>query len=93
MNFYKEKLSPGGRWQIATICFSLIYGQAYAEPLTLDTALKLAEQYAPTLRINSAQIEGAENMVSANAQTEILRIELRQKVASVWLRCTLTGFC
>ena len=50
MNFYKEKLSPGGRWQIATICFSLIYGQAYAEPLTLDTALKLAEQYAPTLR-------------------------------------------
>ncbi|MBP8006084.1 MAG: hypothetical protein KAZ18_04220 [Acinetobacter sp.] len=55
--------------------------------------MKLAEQYAPTLRINSAQIEGAENMVSANAQTEILRIELRQKVASVWLRCTLTGFC
>lgn len=148
MNFYKEKLSPGGRWQIATICFSLIYGQAYAEPLTLDTALKLAEQYAPTLRANSAQIEGAENMVSAsgilpnpklfvglenypvsgdaawsvtqdgmtmqkigvmqdfpnrakrqadvelakaelgsaNAQTEILRIELRQKVASAWFK-------
>ena len=114
----------------------------------MDTALKLAEQYAPTLRANSAQIEGAENMVSAsgilpnpklfvgldnypvsgdaawsvtqegmtmkkigimqdfpnrakrlaeielakaelgsaNAQTEILRIELRQKVASVWLK-------
>ena len=148
MNFYKEKLSPGGRWQIATICFSLIYGQAYAEPLTLDTALKLAEQYAPTLRANSAQIEGAENMVSAsgilpnpklfvgldnypisgdaawsithegmtmqkigvmqdfpnrakrqsevelakaelgsvNAHTEILRIELRQKVASAWFK-------
>lgn len=148
MNFYKEKLSPGGRWQIATICFSLIYGQAYAEPLTLDTALKLAEQYAPTLRANSAQIEGAENMVSASgilpnpklfvgldnypisgdaawsitqegmtmqkigvmqdfpnrakrqaevelakaelgsvtAQTEILRIELRQKVASAWFK-------
>lgn len=148
MNFYKEKLSRGGRWQIATICFSLIYGQAYAEPLTLDTALKLAEQYAPTLRANSAQIEGAENMVSASgilpnpklfvgldnypisgdaawsitqegmtmqkigvmqdfpnrakrqaevelakaelgsvtAQTEILRIELRQKVASAWFK-------
>ncbi|MCU4414659.1 hypothetical protein KTH71_11560 [Acinetobacter sp. WU_MDCI_Axc73] len=55
--------------------------------------MKLAEQYAPSLRINSAQIEGTENMVSANAQTEILRIELRQKVASVWLRCILTGFC
>ncbi|ENU33211.1 hypothetical protein F989_01785 [Acinetobacter parvus NIPH 1103] len=148
MNFYKEKLSRRVRWQIATICFSLIYGQAYAEPLTLDTALKLAEQYAPTLRANSAQIEGAENMVSASgilpnpklfvgldnypisgdaawsitqegmtmqkigvmqdfpnrakrqaevelakaelgsvtAQTEILRIELRQKVASAWFK-------
>lgn len=148
MKFYKEKLSRRVRWQIATICFSLIYGQAYAEPLTLDTALKLAEQYAPTLRANSAQIEGAENMVSASgilpnpklfvgldnypisgdaawsitqdgmtmqkigvmqdfpnrakrqaevelakaelgsvtAQTEILRIELRQKVASAWFK-------
>lgn len=148
MKFYKEKLSRRVRWQIATICFSLIYGQAYAEPLTLDTALKLAEQYAPTLRANSAQIEGAENMVSASgilpnpklfvgldnypisgdaawsitqdgmtmqkigvmqdfpnrakrqaevelakaelgsvtAQTEILRIELRQKVATAWLK-------
>lgn len=45
--------------------FFLSYGHAYAQPLTLDTALKLAEQYAPTLRANSAQIEGAENMVSA----------------------------
>lgn len=148
MKFYKEKLSRRVRWQIATICFSLIYGQAYAEPLTLDTALKLAEQYAPTLRANRAQIEGAENMVSASgilpnpklfvgldnypisgdaawsitqdgmtmqkigvmqdfpnrakrqaevelakaelgsvtAQTEILRIELRQKVATAWLK-------
>jgi len=149
MNFNKEKLSlKWGGCSIATICFFLSYGHAYAEPLTLDTALKLAEQYAPTLRANSAQIEGAENMVSAsgilpnpklfvgldnypvsgdaawsvtqegmtmqkigimqdfpnrakrlaeielakaelgsaNAQTEILRIELRQKVASVWLK-------
>lgn len=148
MKFYKEKLSRRVRWQIATIGFSLIYGQAYAEPLTLDTALKLAEQYAPTLRANRAQIEGAENMVSASgilpnpklfvgldnypvsgdaawsitqdgmtmqkigvmqdfpnrakrqaevelakaelgsvtAQTEILRIELRQKVATAWLK-------
>lgn len=156
MNFNKEKLSlKWGGCSIVTICFFLSYGHAYAQPLTLDTALKLAEQYAPTLRANSAQIEGAENMVSAsgilpnpklfvgldnypvsgdaawsvtqegmtmkkigimqdfpnrakrlaeielakaelgsaNAQTEILRIELRQKVASVWLRCTLTGFC
>ncbi|ENX04000.1 hypothetical protein F900_00491 [Acinetobacter modestus] len=149
MNFNKEKLSlKWGGCSIATICFFLSYGHAYAQPLTLDTALKLAEQYAPTLRANSAQIEGAENMVSAsgilpnpklfvgldnypvsgdaawsvtqegmtmqkigimqdfpnrakrlaeielakaelgsaNAQTEILRIELRQKVASAWLR-------
>ncbi|MCH7312200.1 TolC family protein [Acinetobacter sp. ANC 4805] len=148
MKFYKEKLSRRVRWPIGVICFSLVYGQVYAQPLTLDTALKLAEQYAPTLRVNSAQIEGAENMVSAsgilpnpklfvgldnypvsgdaawsvtqegmtmqkigimqdfpnrakrlaeielakaelgsaNAQTEILRIELRQKVASVWLK-------
>ena len=149
MNFNKEKLSlKWGGCSIATICFFLSYGHAYAQPLTLDTALKLAEQYAPTLRANSAQIEGAENMVSAsgilpnpklfvgldnypvsgdaawsvtqegmtmkkigimqdfpnrakrlaeielakaelgsaNAQTEILRIELRQKVASVWLK-------
>lgn len=119
-----------------------------SHPLTLDTALKLAERYAPALRANSAQIEGAENIVSAsgilpnpklfvgldnypvsgdaawsvtqegmtmqkigimqdfpnrakrlaevelakaelgsaNAQTEILRIELRQKVASAWLK-------
>lgn len=48
------------------ICFSLVYGQVYAQPLTLDTALKLAEQYAPTLRVNSAQIEGAENVVLAS---------------------------
>ena len=41
-----------------------------------------------------AEIELAKaELGSANAQTEILRIELRQKVASVWLRCTLTGFC
>lgn len=149
MNFNKEKLSlKWGGCSIATICFFLSYGHAYAQPLTLDTALKLAEQYAPTLRANSAQIEGAENMVSAsgilpnpklfvgldnypvsgdaawsvtqegmtmqkigimqdfpnrakrlaevelakaelgsaNAQTEILRIELRQKVASAWLK-------
>lgn len=149
MNFNKEKLSlKWGGCSIATICFFLSYGHAYAQPLTLDTALKLAEQYAPTLRANSAQIEGAENMVSAsgilpnpklfvgldnypvsgdaawsvtqegmtmkkigimqdfpnrakrlaeielakaelgsaNAQTEILGIELRQKVASVWLK-------
>ncbi|ENV50316.1 Heavy metal RND efflux outer membrane protein, CzcC family [Acinetobacter junii CIP 107470 = MTCC 11364] len=149
MNFNKEKLPlKWGGCSIATICFFLSYGHAYAQPLTLDTALKLAEQYAPTLRANSAQIEGAENMVSAsgilpnpklfvgldnypvsgdaawsvtqegmtmqkigimqdfpnrakrlaeielakaelgsaNAQTEILRIELRQKVASAWLR-------
>lgn len=149
MNFNKEKLSlKWGGCSIATICFFLSYGHAYAQPLTLDTALKLAEQYAPTLRANSVQIEGAENMVSAsgilpnpklfvgldnysvsgdaawsvtqegmtmkkigimqdfpnrakrlaeielakaelgsaNAQTEILRIELRQKVASVWLK-------
>lgn len=149
MNFNKEKLSlKWGGCSIATICFFLSYGHAYAQPLTLDTALKLAEQYAPTLRANSAQIEGAENMVSAsgilpnpklfvgldnypvsgdaawsvtqegmtmqkigimqdfpnrakrlaeielakaelgsaNAQTEILLIELRQKVASVWLK-------
>lgn len=148
MNFYKEKLSRSGRWHIATIFFSLVYGQAYAQPLSLDTALKLAEQYAPILRANSAQIEGAENIVSAsgilpnpklfvgldnypvsgdaawsitregmtmqkigvmqdfpnrakrqaevdlakaelgsvNAQTEILKIELRQKVAAAWLK-------
>lgn len=149
MNFNKEKLSlKWGGCSIATICFFLSYGHAYAQPLTLDTALKLAEQYAPTLRANSAQIEGTENMVSAsgilpnpklfvgldnypvsgnaawsvtqegmtmqkigimqdfpnrakrlaeielakaelgsaNAQTEILRIELRQKVASAWLK-------
>ena len=149
MNFNKEKLSlKWGGCSIATICFFLSYGHAYAQPLTLDTALKLAEQYAPTLRANSAQIEGAENMVSAsgilpnpklfvgldnypvsgdaawsvtqegmtmqkigimqdfpnrakrlaevelakaelgsaNAQTEILQIELRQKVASAWLK-------
>ena len=148
MNIYKEKQSHRKRWPIATICFCLVYGQAYAEPLTLNTAMKLAEQYAPTLRANSARIEGAENMVSAsgilpnpklfvgldnypvsgdaawsvtregmtmqkigvmqdfpnrakrqaevdlakaelgsaNAQTEILRIELRQKVASAWLK-------
>lgn len=148
MNIYKEKQSHRKRWPIATICFCLVYGQAYAEPLTLNTAMKLAEQYAPTLRANSARIEGAENMVSAsgilpnpklfvgldnypvsgdaawsvtregmtmqkigvmqdfpnrakrqaevdlakaelgsaNAQTEILRIEVRQKVASAWLK-------
>ena len=63
MKFYKEKLSRRVRWPIGVICFSLVYGQAYAQPLTLDTALKLAEQYAPTLRVNSAQIEGAENVV------------------------------
>ena len=143
MDFYKEKLSrKWGGLSIAVACFSLTYGHAYAQPLTLDTALNLAEQYAPTLRANSAQIEGAENVVSAsgilpnpklfvgldnypvsgdaawsvtregmtmqdfpnrakrqaevdlakaelgsaNAQTEILRIELRQKVASAWLK-------
>lgn len=148
MKFYKEKLSRRVRWPIGVICFSLVYGQVYAQPLTLDTALKLAEQYAPTLRANSAQIEGAENMVSASgilpnpklfvgldnypisgdaawsitqegmtmqkigvmqdfpnrakrqaevelakaelgsvtAQTVILRIELRQKVASAWFK-------
>ncbi|EXB41172.1 outer membrane efflux family protein [Acinetobacter baumannii 1461963] len=130
------------------ICFSLVYGQVYAQPMTLDTALKLAEQYAPTLRANSARIEGVKDMISAsgilpnpklfvglenypvsgdaawsvtqdgmtmqkigvmqdfpnrakrqadvelakaelgsaNAQTEILRIELRQKVATAWLK-------
>lgn len=66
MNIYKEKQSHRKRWPIATICFCLVYGQAYAEPLTLNTAMKLAEQYAPTLRANSARIEGAENMVSAS---------------------------
>ena len=128
--------------------FSLVYGQVYAQPMTLDTALKLAEQYAPTLRANSARIEGVKDMISAsgilpnpklfvglenypvsgdaawsvtqdgmtmqkigvmqdfpnrakrqadvelakaelgsaNAQTEILRIELRQKVATAWLK-------
>ena len=148
MKFYKEKLSRRVRWPIGVICFSLVYGQVYAQPLTLDTALKLAEQYAPTLRVNSAQIEGAENVVlasgilpnpklfvgldnypvsgdaawsvtqegmtmqkigimqdfpnrakrlaeielakaelgSAKAQTEILLIELRQKVASAWFK-------
>lgn len=148
MKFYKEKLSRRVRWPIGVICFSLVYGQVYAQPLTLDTALKLAEQYAPTLRVNSAQIEGAENVVlasgilpnpklfvglenypisgdaswsvtqdgmtmqkigvmqdfpnrakrqaevelakaelgSVTAQTEILRIELRQKVASAWFK-------
>ena len=149
MNFNKEKLSlKWGGCSIATICFFLSYGHAYAQPLTLDTALKLAEQYAPTLRVNSAQIEGAENVVlasgilpnpklfvglenypisgdaswsvtqdgmtmqkigvmqdfpnrakrqaevelakaelgSVTAQTEILRIELRQKVASAWFK-------
>ena len=149
MNFNKEKLSlKWGGCSIATICFFLSYGHAYAQPLTLDTALKLAERYAPALRANSAQIEGAENIVSAsgilpnpklfvgldnypvsgdaawsvtqegmtmqkigimqdfpnrakrlaevelakaelgsaNAQTEILQIELRQKVASAWLK-------
>lgn len=149
MNFNKEKLSlKWGGWSITAVCFLLSYGHAYAEPLTLDTALKLAEQYAPTLRANSARIEGAENVVSASgilpnpklffglenypisgdaswsviqdgmtmqkigvmqdfpnrakrqaevelakaelgsatAQTEILRIELRQKVASAWLK-------
>ncbi len=144
----KNCLENGGGWSIAVVCFSLTYGHAYAQPLTLDTALNLAEQYSPTLRANSAQIEGAENVVSAsgilpnpklfvgldnypvsgdaawsvtregmtmqkigvmqdfpnrakrqaevdlakaelgsaNAQTEILRIELRQKVASAWLK-------
>ncbi|EKP41831.1 outer membrane efflux protein [Acinetobacter baumannii OIFC111] len=110
--------------------------------------MKLAEQYAPTLRANSARIEGVKDMISAsgilpnpklfvglenypvsgdaawsvtqdgmtmqkigvmqdfpnrakrqadvelakaelgsaNAQTEILRIELRQKVATAWLK-------
>ena len=149
MNFNKGKLSlKWGGCSIATICFFLSYGHAYAQPLTLDTALKLAERYAPALRANSAQIEGAENIVSAsgilpnpklfvgldnypvsgdaawsvtqegmtmqkigimqdfpnrakrlaevelakaalgsaNAQTEILQIELRQKVASAWLK-------
>jgi len=132
MKFYKEKLSRRVRWPIGVICFSLVYGQVYAQPLTLDTALKLAEQYAPTLRVNSAQIEGAENVVLASGilpnpklfvglenypisgdaswsvtqdgmtmqkigvmqdfsnrakrQTEILRIELRQKVASAWFK-------
>ncbi|HEO1794098.1 TPA: TolC family protein [Acinetobacter baumannii] len=148
MKFYKEKLSRRVRWSIGLICFSLVYDQAYAQPMTLDTALKLAEQYAPTLRANSARIEGAKDMVSAsgilpnpklfvglenypvsgdaawsvtqdgmtmqkigvmqdfpnrakrqadvelakaelgsaNAQTEILRIELRQKVATAWLK-------
>lgn len=66
MKFYKEKLSRRVRWPIGVICFSLVYGQVYAQPLTLDTALKLAEQYAPTLRVNSAQIEGAENVVLAS---------------------------
>ena len=66
MKLYKEKLSRRVRWPIGVICFSLVYGQVYAQPMTLDTALKLAEQYAPTLRANSAQIEGAENMVSAS---------------------------
>lgn len=46
MNIYKEKQSHRKRWPIATICFCLVYGQAYAEPLTLNTAMKLAEQYA-----------------------------------------------
>ncbi len=55
-----------GGLSIAVACFSLTYGHAYAQPLTLDTALNLAEQYAPTLRANSAQIEGAENVVSAS---------------------------
>lgn len=148
MKFYKEKLSRRVRWPIGVICFSLVYGQVYAQPMTLDTALKLAEQYAPTLRVNSARIEGAKDMVSASgilpnpklfvglenypvsgdaswsvtqdgmtmqkigvmqdfpnrakrqaevelakaelgsvtAQTEILRIELRQKVATAWLK-------
>ncbi|WP_119025259.1 TolC family protein [Acinetobacter soli] len=148
MKFYKEKLSRRVRWPISVICFSLVYGQVYAQPMTLDIALKLAEQYAPTLRANSARIEGAKDMVSAsgilpnpklfvglenypvsgdaawsvtqdgmtmqkigvmqdfpnrakrqadvefakaelgsaNAQTEILRIELRQKVATAWLK-------
>ncbi|HHP4876136.1 TPA: TolC family protein, partial [Acinetobacter baumannii] len=45
MKFYKEKLSRRVRWPIGVICFSLVYGQVYAQPLTLDTALKLAEQY------------------------------------------------
>ncbi len=67
MDFYKEKLSrKWGGLSIAVACFSLTYGHAYAQPLTLDTALNLAEQYAPTLRANSAQIEGAENVVSAS---------------------------
>lgn len=67
MNFNKEKLSlKWGGWSITAVCFLLSYGHAYAEPLTLDTALKLAEQYAPTLRANSARIEGAENVVSAS---------------------------
>ena len=66
MKFYKEKLSRRVRWPIGVICFSLVYGQVYAQPLTLYKALKLAEQYAPTLRVNSAQIEGAENVVLAS---------------------------
>jgi outer membrane protein TolC len=149
MNFNKEKLPrKWGGWSIAMIYFFLSYSHVYAQPLTLNAALKLAEQYAPILRANSAQIERAENMVSAsgilpnprlfvgldnypvsgdaawsvtqegmtmqkigimqdfpnrakrhaevelakaelgsaNAQTEVLRIELRQKVASVWFK-------
>lgn len=66
MKFYKEKLSRRVRWPIGVICFSLVYGQVYAQPMTLDTALKLAEQYAPTLRANSARIEGVKDMILAS---------------------------
>lgn len=149
MSFYNITQShKWGRQLCAIACLFSIYSYANAQPLSLEIALKQAEQNAPILKANNAQIESAEYMVlasgilpnpkvfvgldnypvsgdaawsvtqegmtmqkigimqdfpnrakrqaevelakaelgSANAQTEIIRIDLRQKVASAWLK-------
>ena len=149
MSFYNITQShKWGRQLCAIACLFSIYSYANAQSLSLEIALKQAEQNAPILKANNAQIESAEYMVlasgilpnpklfvgldnypvsgdaawsvtqegmtmqkigimqdfpnrakrqaevelakaelgSANAQTEIIRIDLRQKVASAWLK-------
>ncbi|SSV69870.1 TolC family protein [Acinetobacter baumannii] len=136
------------RQSLSIVCLLFLYGHANAEILTLENALKRAEENAPTLKANYAQIEGAENNVLAsgilpnpklfvgldnypvsgdsawsvtqegmtmqkigvmqdfpnkakrkaevelaqaelgvaNSQTQILRIDLRQQVATAWFK-------
>ena len=65
MKFYKEKLSRRVRWPIGVICF-LWSMASLCSATDSGYSFEACEQYAPTLRANSARIEGVKDMISAS---------------------------